>query len=54
MKILSKLFSAVLVIALLWLAVSTIEIMSKNTSRNPEYSDYNLWSILMEVKESAE
>lgn len=53
MKTLSRIASVLLVAALLWVAASHIEVCVKNMSgidgNKPHYSDYNLYTILMEV-----
>ena len=47
MKTLSKVFTVISIIFLLWCAISTVEVISKNTKPNPQYSSINLWSLLV-------
>ena len=53
MKTLSKIFTATMIIALLWGTLSTIEVMSKNLDPHPEYSSANMWVIFEEVMHNA-
>ena len=48
-KILTKGFDILLVAAILWLVISFFDIISQNTIPNPQYNDYNLFVILMEL-----
>ena len=53
MKTLERIVSVLMVAALLWAATSHIEVCTKNLSgivgSEPHYSEYNLYTILMEV-----
>ena len=53
-NILSKITTVICTIFLLWCAVSTIEVVSKNTEPNPQYSAINLWIILFAEDEPTE
>ena len=44
-----RILCAVAVAFVLWLGLSTAEVMAKNLDRNPDYSTYNLWVLMMEV-----
>lgn len=48
-KILTKAFDILLVAAILWLVISFFDIISQNTMPNPQYNDYNLFVVLMEL-----
>ena len=45
-NILSKILIAISTLLILWCAVSTIEVVSKNTNPDPQYSSMNLWVLL--------
>ena len=47
LKICEVIFYAVIVILLLWVAISYIEVFSKNLSPNPQYSPINLFALLV-------
>lgn len=46
-----KVLTAVLAVLILWVCLSTIEVMVKNNSNHPEYSSANLWEMLFETEE---
>lgn len=48
-KILTKGFDILLVVAILWLIISFFDIVSQNTIPDPQYNDYNLFVVLMEL-----
>ena len=47
MKILAKILMAISILFILWFGISTMEVLSKNTLRNPTYSAFNLWEIAL-------
>lgn len=44
--VLSTIITIVLAVLLLWVAVSTIEVMVKNNDDHPDYSPINMWEVL--------
>lgn len=54
-KLLSTTIIIINIVLILWCAVSTIEVASKNTQPNPQYSSINIWAILFpKTEEPAE
>lgn len=49
-KILSNILTIISVIFILWFALSYIEIISKNLSKNPQYSFWNIFELLVNSK----
>ena len=49
--VLSTIITAVMTIIILWLCVSTIEVMVKNGNEHPEYSRWNAWEIVTSSNE---
>ena len=45
-QILSTILTTISVVFLLWCAISTVEIASKNLEPNPQYSSINIWVLL--------
>lgn len=50
MKILSKIFTLILTLLILWCLVSTVEVTAKNSKPNPQYSSANVWVLLFSDK----
>ena len=50
-QILSKILVAISTLLILWAIVSAVEITSKNLNPNPQYSNLNLWAILLDATE---
>lgn len=45
-----KLFGIIGVAFVLWIGLSTLEVMAKNLDESPQYSSLNVWKILTEEK----
>lgn len=54
MKALNRIITILSVAILLWFGASYIEVASKNTKPNPEYSDWNVFEVLEDWTESNE
>ena len=50
-KFISKLVSVVLILVTVWFLGSFVEVISKNTTSNPQYSQANLFCILTELEQ---
>ena len=50
-KFISKLVSAVLIIVTVWFVCSFGEVILKNTTSSPQYSQVNLFCILTELEQ---
>lgn len=48
-RFMTTLFYIILLLSALWFCASWIEIICKNTSVNPEYSDLNLLKLLVDM-----
>lgn len=46
-KVLTNLLTIISVALILWFAISTVEVISKNITPNPQYSDANAWVVLL-------
>lgn len=42
-----KILCTIMVAVLLWIALSTVEVMAKNMDDKPEYNNCNMWVLLM-------
>ena len=51
MKILAKILMALSILFFIWVGISTMEVLSKNTLRNPTYSAFNYWEICLHEEE---
>ena len=47
MKTLSKIYTLISILFLLWFAISTIEVSIKHVKPNPQYSSANCWIVFM-------
>lgn len=46
-KVLTNLITILGVALILWFTISTVEVISKNITPNPQYSDANAWVVLL-------
>ena len=46
--VLSTIITTVLAVLLLWVSLSTIEVMAKNNGDHPNYSPMNVWTMLFD------
>ena len=50
-KLISDIVLAINLALILWVIISTLEVWSKNLKPNPEYSQFNCYSIFIEMCE---